>query len=50
MNHMHYMLHYYKKENNGELYFQFYYLDKEKAELCKLKQNVVLELCRMFTS
>lgn len=39
-----------QKENNGELYFQFYYLDKEKAELCKLKQNVVLELCRMFTS
>ena len=39
-----------QKENNGELYFQFYYSDKEKAELCKLKQNVVLELCRMFTS
>ena len=39
-----------QKENNGELYFQFYYSDKEKAELCKLKQNVVLKLCRMFTS
>lgn len=39
-----------QKENNGELYFQFYYSNKEKAELCKLKQNVVLELCRMFTS
>lgn len=39
-----------QKENNGELYFQFYYSDKEKTELCKLKQNVVLELCRMFTS
>lgn len=39
-----------QKENNGELYFQFYYSDKEKAKLCKLKQNVILELCRMFTS
>lgn len=39
-----------QKENNGELYFQFYYSDNEKTELCKLKQNVVLELCRMFTS
>ena len=39
-----------QKENNGELYFQFYYSDKEKTELCKLKQYVVLELCRMFTS
>ena len=39
-----------QKENNGELYFQFYYSDKEKAELCKLKQNIILELCRMFTS
>lgn len=39
-----------QKENNGELYFQFYYSDKEKAELCQLKQSVVLELCKMFTS
>lgn len=39
-----------QKENNSELYFQFYYSDNEKTELCKLKQNVVLELCRMFTS
>lgn len=39
-----------QKENNGELYFQFYYSDNEKSELCKLKQNIVLELCRMFTS
>lgn len=30
--------------------FYIYYSDKEKAELCKLKQNVILELCRMFTS
>lgn len=39
-----------QKEKNGELYFQFYYSDKEKAELCLLKQSVVLELCKIFTS
>lgn len=39
-----------QKEDKGELTFQFYYSNKDKAELSQLKQDVVLELCRMFTS
>ena len=38
-----------QKENNGELYFQFYYSDKEKAELCKLKQWKLLQILFIFS-
>lgn len=39
-----------QKEDNGQLNFQFYYSDKDDSKLCKLKQSVVLELYRIFTS
>lgn len=39
-----------QKENNGELNFTLHYSDHEKEEFRRLQQDVVLELCRMFTS
>lgn len=39
-----------KKEDNGELNFPLKHSDYEKEEFFRLQQDVVLELCRMFTS